>query len=823
MDHALKLHRCGFPIFAGQSGVANAMRFLRRMMRGDVLWGGLGAATVLAASMALLGQADAKHRSEAKPARVPAQSDYIDSGVCASCHSEIAESFSKTGMGRSFGIAEVAAPRAEFNNQTVYNKASDTYYTMFGRDGKLFERRYQIGYRGERTNIVDEQIDYVIGSGNHAHTFLHRDSEGRLIELPVTWYSEGQGYWAMSPGYDRKDQEDFRRAIPAECMFCHNGYARPSSAFNHKDLEPPAFPASLPNGIDCQRCHGPGRKHVEAVRANAPGAVIRAAIVNPERLSRERQLEVCMECHLETSSSHMPNEIRRYDRAVFSYRPGQPLGDYKLIFDPVSNQRDDRFEIAHAAYRLRMSACFRKSQMTCLTCHDPHISYRASGMTQHYLKVCESCHAGVKHSVALPQGSNCLACHMPQRRADDAVHVVMTDHYIQRHKPDRDLLAPKPEIDDRPADKNGIVLYYPPQVPSTAENELYLDVAEVKDGSQGTQAIARLQAAVTKTAPAAAEFYFELAHAYFKEGRNTEAIRWYEEALRRRRVYPAASKELAVALIAEGRTAVAEQVLREASAASSADDRLHGDLGNLYLREGRIADARRSLLRALELSPALAQAENLLGLIAVRQKDREEAEKEFRAAIRDNPWLAEAHYNLGDMLSGTGDYEQAAYQFQRAIGINPEYAAAHHGYGLMLELTHSYDQALDQLEEAARLDPRDAQAHGDLADLLAARGQLAAAEAEYKIALAGDPKSADLNLSLGGVLAAQGKQAEAAEKFEMAIALEPDLYQAHLALAGVLAAEGQMAAARLHCEKATQSPDPEVRDGALKLLSHLGR
>ena len=792
-------------------------------MRRDVVWRALIAAGGLGASLLLCAQAGTKHSTAAAPAAKHVQSDYIDSRVCASCHSEIADSFSQTGMGRSFRTAEIAAPRAEFNNQTVYNKASNTYYTMFERDGKLFERRYQIGYRGERNNIVDEQVDYVIGSGNHANTFLHRDAEGRLIELPVTWYTEGAGYWAMSPGYDRPEQEDFRRAIPAECMFCHNGYIRPLSSFNPKGLDPPAFPASLPGGIDCQRCHGPGRKHVEAVRANAPGAVIRAAIVNPERLSRERQLEVCMECHLETSSSHMPNEIRRYDRTVFSYRPGEPLGDYKILFDPVSNQKDDRFEIAHAAYRLRMSACFRNSQMTCLTCHDPHASYRASGMTQHYLKACKSCHTEVKHTVALPQGSDCLTCHMPQRRTDDAVHVVMTDHHIQRNKPDRDLLAAKPEMDDRPAGKSGIVLYYPPQLPPTPENELYLDVAEVKDGSRGAQAIARLQAAVIKDAPAAPEFYFELAHAYFKAGQNGEAIRWYEQALRRRPVYPAAAKELTVALVAEGKTVRAEQVLREAAAASPADDRLPGDLGNLYLREGRTADARRALLRALELNPELAQAENLLGLLAVRQKDQQEAEKRFRAAIRDNPSLAEAHYNLGDLLSGTGDYEQAGYQFQRAIHINPQYAAAHHGYGLMLELMHSYDQALDELEQAGRLDSHDAQTHGDLADLLAARGQLPEAEEQYKLALAGAPASADLHASLGGVLAAQGKSAEAAQQFEKAIALEPGLYQAHLGLATVLASEGQIAAARLHCQKAAQSSDPELRDAALKLLSRLGR
>lgn len=800
------------------------MTFLRLPMRRNVLWRLLMLLTALTASMTLIPPAatQAGEAHSTTKALNPAQSGYIDSRVCASCHSDISASFSQTGMGRSFSVPNAAAPHANFDNQTVYNKASDMYYTMFDRDGKLFEQRYQLGYRGQRTNIVDEQIDYVIGSGNHARTFLHRDVQGQLIELPVTWYAEGSGYWAMSPGYDRPDQDDFRRAIPAECVFCHNGYIRPLSAFNPQGLDPPSFPADLPSGIDCQRCHGPGRKHVMAVAAHAPGAVIRAAIVNPARLGRERQLEVCMQCHLETSSSHMPNEIRRYNRTVFSYRPGEPLGDYKLYFDPVSNRKGDRFEIAHAAYRLRMSACFRNSSMTCLTCHDPHASYRASGATQHYLAVCKSCHQTVKHTVALPADSTCLTCHMPQRRADDAVHVVMTDHYIQRNKPARDLLAPKSEIDNRPQDRDGIVLYYPPQLPPTAENQLYLDVAAVKDGSQGAPAIARLQAALIKSAPEAPEFYFELAHAYSKENRNGDAIHWYEEALRHRSIYPAASEELAVALDAEGKTARAEQVLREALADSPADDRLLANLGNLYLREDRIADARRTLLHALDLNPGLAQAQNLLGLLAVRQKDAGQAAERFRAAIRDNPSLSEAHYNLANLLSGTGDYEQAAYQFQRAIRINSQYAAAHHGYGLMLELMHSYDQALDELEHAAQLDPRDAQMHGDLADLLAARGQLPEAEAQYKIALAGAPSSADLHQSLGGVLAAQGKAAEAAQQFEKALTIDPELYQAHLALATILASEGRIPEARVHCRRAAQSPDPALRNAALQLLNRLG-
>jgi predicted CXXCH cytochrome family protein len=689
-------------------------------------------------------------------------------------------------------------------------------------DGKFFERRSQTGPSGVETNIVEEQVDDVIGSGNHARTFLHRDAQGRLIELPVSWYTEGAGYWAMSPGFDRRDQEDFRRAIPAECMFCHNAYPEPTAQFNPAKLNPPAFPQRLPQGVDCQRCHGPGAAHVKAAISGATVDEIRLAIVNPARLDRERQLDVCMQCHLETSSSHMPNEIRLYDRSVFSFRPGHPLGEYELYFDPLSNQSDDRFEIAHAAYRLRMSACFKNSQMTCLTCHDPHESYRGPGSTERYLKVCESCHEGVKHTTSLPPSANCLDCHMPKRRTDDAVHVVMTDHYIQRIRPDRDLTAPFAEGSVKPSSKTGVTLYYPVQLPSTEESELYLAVADVKDGASGDAGIARLQQAILKYAPAAPEFYYELARAYAKAGNNDQAIHWYQDALRRNPDDAAAAKDLADSLLMESQTAQAEAILRQAIAKSPNDVELIANLGNTSFRVGRIDAARAEFLYALQLNPFLPEAENMMGLIAIRQKNRPEAEKWLRAAVRDDPSLAEAHYNLGDLLSGANDVSQAESEFRQAIAIDPNYGAAHHGLGLMLELNHDFDRAVDELQLAAEFDAKNAEAHSDLADLLAARGRLPEAEAQYEAAIELNPTSVDLHAGLGGVLEAEGKANEAIQQFESVVKLNPAVYPAQMELAVLLARAGRTAEARAHCLAATKSPDAKLRNDALNLLKQLG-
>jgi len=631
----------------------------------------------------------------------PAQA--VDSAVCGGCHREIARSFRQTGMGRSASRPTAQNAVEDYrNHNTVEHRPSGRYYTMTERDGKFYQRRYQIGFDGKETNSVETQADFVIGSGNHAHTYLHR-TNGQLMELPVSWYAENGGHWAMSPGYDRADQKDFRRPVPEDCLFCHSAKA------------------SEPAPIDCQRCHGPGGAHVSAAGSGKASAeAIRRAIVNPGRLNRDRQLETCMQCHLETTSRYTPNAIRRYDRTSFSYRPGQPLGDYMLYFDHGKADREDRFEIAHAAYRLRKSACFRASQMTCTTCHDPHRAIRGEQAVEHYKAVCRTCHA-TAHRTEKLASANCLECHMPKRRAEDAIHVVVTDHYIQRHRPDRDLLAPLKELVE--IDPGNVTLYYPERLPPTPENELYLAVAQVHD----IGGIARLEQGIQKYKPQRPEFYFELGEAYRKTGKNTDAIRWYEEALRRRPGDSAAAKQLVAALFATGQTTSATRLLER----RPADPITLTNLGNAYLQQSRLDQAERALRQALQLDPESPEAQNLLGLARLERGDTKSAEACFREAIRILPEFAAAHNNLANLLAGDKKYSEAEYHFEKAIQSDPVYAEAHHGYGLLLILMSSYDRAASELREAVKLNPDSAEAHTDLADLLAAQGHADSAREEY--------------------------------------------------------------------------------------------
>jgi hypothetical protein len=277
-----------------------------------------------------------------------------------------------------------------------------------------------------------------------APTFIGKPAAG-FSSCRSPWYAEKGGYWWMAPGYDSASHPYGRRPITYDCLFCHNSW--PILPANHQKIgDEPVYAGDLPEGIDCQRCHGPGREHVR--RAAMPGARvedIRAAIVNPKRLPGDR--EVCMQCHSQTTGLRLPHAIKRYDRGDFAYQPGQPLGDFEIqfTFAPGAEQ-NNWYQNVSTVVRMRKSQCFIQSggALKCTTCHDPHSADHAGDMA-HYNAVCSRCHASAfdklvatgKHTGA----TGCIDCHMPARRPMDVVHIVKRDHYIQRVKPQGDLTA----------------------------------------------------------------------------------------------------------------------------------------------------------------------------------------------------------------------------------------------------------------------------------------------------------------------------------------------------------------------------------------------
>jgi predicted CXXCH cytochrome family protein len=753
---------------------------------------------------------------------------YVSSDVCAECHREIWETYRRTGMGRSFARIGDAAPLEDYQGKnTYYHKASDRYYIMYRKDGKVYQRRHQIGFDGKETNVVEKEVNFSLGSGNHSRTYLHQAPDGRLSELPVGWYAENQGYWAMNPGYDRPDQEDFRRQITYQCMFCHNGYPQIEEGADAAGTAP-VFSGTIANGIDCQRCHGPGRAHIEAMQT---GKTPEGTIVNPARLSRERQLELCMQCHLETTSFRLPSAITRYTRSIFSYRPGEPLADYSLHFDqaPKSGQ-EDKFEIAHAAYRLRQSACFQKSNpsMLCTTCHNPHDIPRGQDAARHYTAVCLGCHAAaVQKLVASSRhtaSQDCTGCHMPKRRTDDVVHVVMTDHYIQRRKPARNLLAPLAERMETDANsyRGRVDLYYPPSLQDSAQQELYLAVAQVRQGANLTEGTSQLEAAIQKHHPAEAEFYFELAEAYRKSGKPEKAIDMFQQTIRRKPDFWPAVQGLGATLARSGRLPEAKETLLKALPTMPENAAVLNDLGLVHIGTGETREAVDTLQKAARIDPDYPDTYNNLGGALSRMGDRAGAETAYRNALQVQPEFAEAHRNLANLLADGGNFAEAQYHFQKAVQSNPKYAVAHYEYGLALAQREQFRQAKEQFEAASKTDPNLAEAHNALGEMLSIEGDANRAIQAFQRAVAVKPDLAAAQSNLGTALLLQGRVGDAKPHLERAVALNPDLFDAHLNLGRALSLEHNATAAAVHYRKAATSPDPEIRRAAAEGLRNIG-
>lgn len=697
--------------------------------------------------------------NKAEPPRQKAT--YVDPGLCHACHAGVYKTYRETAMAKSFLRLRSENHPEDFTSKTpFFHRASESYFAMSRRDGRLFQRRHQIGFDGRETNVLEKEVHYVIGSGRHARTFVH-ESDRKWLELPLAWYSENGGQWGMNPGYDRPDHEGFRRRITYECVFCHNGYPEVEAAAEASGGDP-IFAGKIPEGIDCQRCHGPGSDHVIAAQAKTVSPeTIRSAIVNPARLTSERQLEICMQCHLESTSFRLPYSIRRFERSAFSYRPGESLADYILHFDHApGTQRDDKFEIAPQAYRLRKSACFERSmgKMTCTTCHDPHRALRGEEATRHYTTVCAGCHSekldGLVRTGRHTASRDCVPCHMPKRRTEDVVHVVMTDHYIQRRKPPRDLVAPLEERHEKETAYRGeVALYYPQRLARLPEDELYLAVAQVRHGSNLSGGVPLLESALTKIRPARGEFYFELAEAYQETGQSEKAIAMYEAALGRMHDFRPARYRLGTALAKAGQLDRAAEILQGGPGISHPAALALNDLALVYQKQGRLADCISTLRKALAVDPDLPQAYNNLGGSLLETGDAAGAEAAFRDAIRIQPDLANARYNLARLLAGKGGVTEAVFHLEKAITIDARYAQAHN--------------------------------------------------------------------ALGDLYGVQGKVAQAIKHYTRAVEIDPEYHEAHLGLAGALTARREIREAVAHFRKASESKDPEIREAAHQALKAL--
>jgi len=326
-----------------------------------------------------------------------ARDNYVGDAACGSCHREKFDTFHQTAHYLTSRLPEKHSILGKFTPDVNTPKTSNPELS-FRMDEKK-DGFFQTAVQGMPPYITErtERFGFVIGSGGKGQTYLFWKDD-RLFQLPVSYWTELG--WVNSPGY-RDGVANFDRPIIPRCLECHATY--------FESVPPPPNRYSKTGfvvGINCEKCHGPGREHAQREGPKLPGPPD-SAILNPAKFSRERQTDLCAWCHAGHGVSLAP---------AFSYLPGETLNKYIELPQPDPSAEID----VHGSQieLLAKSRCFQSSAMTCLTCHDVHAS-------QHDLSAfsrrCLGCHKPetamfpkMDHDVA----SNCIDCHMPKQETN---------------------------------------------------------------------------------------------------------------------------------------------------------------------------------------------------------------------------------------------------------------------------------------------------------------------------------------------------------------------------------------------------------------------
>lgn len=375
------------------------------------------------------------------------ETQYVGMETCQSCHADVYETFSHTGMGLSFDHATQKKSSADFSNHApVFDHFKKLWYYPFWENDSLRIMEYRIE-EGDTVHKLIETINYIVGSGQHTNSHII-ERNGYLFQAPLTFYTQ-KGQWDLPPGFENGNNSRFNRLIGLECMSCHNAYPDFVKGSENKYVK-------VHTGIDCERCHGPGSQHVKEKREGKlvdTSKEIDYTIVNPSKLPADLQFDVCQRCHIQG------NAVLNEGKSFFDFRPGMKLSEVMNVFMPVYSGAEEEHIMASHAERLKMSRCFLETEkkwrdekqiafrpheksLTCITCHNPHVSVRKTDKDV-FNASCKKCHSSddehhgctAEPNLLKNESFNCIKCHMPASGATDIPHVRVTDHYIRKPVP----------------------------------------------------------------------------------------------------------------------------------------------------------------------------------------------------------------------------------------------------------------------------------------------------------------------------------------------------------------------------------------------------
>jgi hypothetical protein len=352
-------------------------------------------------------------------------SEYAGSATCENCHRDIVEKHAKTAHhltsepvndNNILGSFKKGRNEFDFDKRTkvVMEKGDSGYFQVKYVDGKATRKG---------------RIDIVVGSGKIGQSYLEWIGD-HLAQLPITWYGP-EKQWSNSPGYP-PDKVVFNRPITSRCLECHTSFVQKTGESQNAETY---SHTRIVYAVDCEKCHGPAAQHVQFQSQN-PSVKEAKFIVNPAKLSRQQNLDLCRLCHGGRLNKTKPS---------FEFSVGDSLASF-FAFNPLSVEMANIDVHGNQYGLLSVSKCFEKSELKCTSCHNVH--EKEDGKLEVFSQRCMNCHNPEKgHPCKMTDvigpsiSQNCIDCHMPKQvshtvsvyleGATTPTSALMRTHYIK--------------------------------------------------------------------------------------------------------------------------------------------------------------------------------------------------------------------------------------------------------------------------------------------------------------------------------------------------------------------------------------------------------
>jgi hypothetical protein len=541
----------------------------------------------------------------ARPQPVSRQG-YVGSGACRKCHAEISEKYARHPMGRSAEMLPAATELEDYSPAKAEFSGNSGYRYRVDKQGdKIVHHEMAIHSRsGAVLHDQAEVVSLAVGAGirGRSYAVVH---DGFLLQSPITWYAAGGGSFNLSPGYHLEGLH-FNRPWLKECLHCHTGRAladeQSESRFSFPEL-----------AIGCERCHGPGERHVN-LQESKPSSSPDHSIVNPSSLAMRERESICYDCHLEGVY-----RTPRYGRSVDDFRPGMALEEVACILVPPLPLTGSA-EAVSQVEQMWSSPCFLRSsgKLGCISCHDPHEQPAPEKRQAFYRERCLQCHAEQGCSLPVPQrekeDDSCIACHMPRSSARNIAHVAQSDHRIPR------LAASSTRTLANPPGPRQLQFF------DHADERLprweVMRARAMQQAEQGGLASLNSEEAasllaLTQVLEGDVSLFYALGNHYLNVKRYPDARSWLEKASQADPRHEAALADLAYACQMQNEPAEALQYIDRSLKLNPWIARRHGLRAEVLAALGQLPAAAEAAGRAIELDPGEAKQ---LGRLAESKK-----------------------------------------------------------------------------------------------------------------------------------------------------------------------------------------------------------